>query len=185
MDMSWKRLTQPLQATSPGPVSLPSRFSHHLLGLLQIACSGTRFPFQLNSLPLCPRPINARWLSLNRHSNQGLMRLISQNLGRFVFSNKPSFLDFSFTSCSLTTSWLARSTTLNLIDPFFFLSFFPFFLPFFSFSVFLFFFSFFFFLFFLFFFFFCFFFSFFFFFLFSFFFLFFSFFFALSLHSGA
>src|SRR5258708_40336337 len=94
MDMSWKPLTQLPQATSPGPVSPPSPFSHHLLGLLQIACSGTRFPFQLNSLLLCPRPINARWLSLNRRSNQGLMRLISRNLGRFVFSNKPSFLGF-------------------------------------------------------------------------------------------
>src|SRR5258708_28642258 len=111
MDMSWKPLTQLPQATSPGPVSPPSPFSHHVLGLLQIACSGSRFPFQLNSLLLCPRPINARWLSLNRRSNQGLMRLISRNLGRFVFSNKPSFLGFSFASRSLATSWLARSTT--------------------------------------------------------------------------
>src|SRR5216684_7348630 len=113
MDMSWKLLTQLLQATSPAPVSSSSRFSHHLLGLLQMPCSGTRFPFQLNSLPLCPGPINARWLSLNRRSNQGLMRLISRNLGRFVFSNKPSFLGFFFASRSLATSWLARSTTLN------------------------------------------------------------------------
>src|SRR5713226_5666872 len=113
MDMSWKRLTQLLQTTSPGPVSPPSRFSHHLLGLLRIACSGTRFPFQLNSLPLSAGPINARWLSLNRRSNQGLMRLISRNLGRFVFSNKPSFLGFPFASRLLATSWLARSTTLN------------------------------------------------------------------------
>src|SRR5713226_3020834 len=96
MDMSWKLLTQLPQATSPGPVSPPSRFSHYLLGLLQIACSGTRFPFQLNSPPLYPGPINAQWLKFNRHSNQGLMRLISQNLGRFVFSNKPSFFGFFF-----------------------------------------------------------------------------------------
>src|SRR5258708_22510677 len=108
MDMSWKRLTQLLQATSPGPVSPPSPFSHHLLGLLQIACSGTRFPFQLNSLPLSTGPINARWLSLNRRSNQGLMRLISRNLGRFVFSNKPSFLGF-FLRVSLTRHFVARS----------------------------------------------------------------------------
>src|SRR5229473_5493765 len=108
MDMSWKPLTQLLQATSPGPVSPPSRFSHHLLGLLRIACSGTRFPFQLNSLPLSAGPISARWLSLNRRSNQGLMRLISRNLGRFVFSNKPSFLGFP--SCvSLTRHFVARS----------------------------------------------------------------------------
>ncbi len=116
MDMSWKPLTQLLQATSPGPVSPPSPWSHHLLGLLQIACSGTCFPFQLNSLPLCPGPINAQWLSLNRRSNQGLMRLISRNLGRFVFSNMPSFLGFSFASRSLATLWLARSTTLKLIS---------------------------------------------------------------------
>ena len=106
--MSWKPLTQLPQATSPAPVSPPSPFSHHLLGLLPIACSGTHFPFQLNSLPLCPRPINARWLSLNHHSNQGLMRLISQNLGWFVFSNKPSFLGFSFASRSLATLNLRR-----------------------------------------------------------------------------
>src|SRR5216684_537456 len=114
MDMSWKRLTQLPQATSPGPVSPPSRFSHHLLGLLQIVCSGTRFLFQLNSHPLYPRPINAWWLKLNRHSNQGLIRLISRNLGRFVFSNKPSFLGLLFVSRSLATLWLARSTTLKL-----------------------------------------------------------------------
>src|SRR5229473_7765906 len=97
-----------LQASSPGPVSPPSPFSHHLLGLLQIPCSGTRFPFQLNSPPLYPGPINARWLKLNRRSNQGLMRLISRNLGRFVFSNKPSFLGFP--SCvSLTRHFVARS----------------------------------------------------------------------------
>src|SRR5260370_22359399 len=113
MDMSWKPLTQLPQATSPGPVSPPSRFSHHLLGLLQIPCSGTHFPFQLNSPPLYPGPINARWLKLNRRSNQGLMRLISRNLGRFVFSNKPSFLGFSFASRSLATLWLPPSTTLK------------------------------------------------------------------------
>src|SRR5258707_10387565 len=117
MDMSWKRLTQLLQATSPGPVSPPSPFSHHLLGLLQIACSGTRFPFLLNSHPLSTVPLNARMLSFNRRSNQGLMRLISRNLGRFVFSNKPSFLGFSFASRSLATSWLARSTTPGQLAP--------------------------------------------------------------------
>src|SRR5258707_15825034 len=108
MDISWKQLTQLLQASSPAPVSPPSLFSHHLLGLLQIACSGTCFPFQLNSLPLCPGPINAQLLSLNRHSNQGLMRLISRNLGWFVFSNKPSFLGFSF-RILLTRHFMARS----------------------------------------------------------------------------
>src|SRR5258708_7114252 len=115
MDISWKQLTQLLQATSPRPVSPPSCFSHHFLGLLQIACSGTCFPFQLNSYPLCPGLISARWLKFNHCSNQGLMRLISQNLGQFVFSNKPSFLGFSFASRSLTTLWLAHSTTLNLV----------------------------------------------------------------------
>src|SRR5713226_7447319 len=108
MDMSWKRLTQFLQATSPGPVSPPSRFSHHLLGLLQIPCSGTRFPFQLNSLPLCPGPINARWLSLNRHSNQGLMRLIKSKLGPVCFFQQAKFPWFFF-RISLTCHFVARS----------------------------------------------------------------------------
>ena len=115
MDMSWKWLTQLLQATSPTPVSPSLSWSHHLLGLLQIACSGTHFPFQLNSHPLCPRPISTWWLKFNRRSNQGLMRLISQNLGWFVFSNKPSFLGFSFMSRSLATLWLTCSTTLNCL----------------------------------------------------------------------
>src|SRR5258708_1464696 len=88
MDMSWKPLTQRLQATSPGPVSPPSRFSHHLLGLLQIPCSGTHFPFQLNSPPLYPGPINARWLKLNRRSNQGLMRLITPKVRKRVVYGK-------------------------------------------------------------------------------------------------
>src|SRR5258707_8003193 len=34
INMSWKSLTQLLQATSPRPISPPSPFSHHLLGLL-------------------------------------------------------------------------------------------------------------------------------------------------------
>ncbi len=108
MDMSWKLLTQLLQATSPAPVSSSSRFSHHLLGLLQIPCSGTRFPFQLNSLPLCPGPINARWLSLNRHSNQGLMRLIKSKLGPVCFFQQAKFPWFFF-RISLTCHFVAHS----------------------------------------------------------------------------
>src|SRR5713226_7099905 len=108
MDMSWKPLTQLPQATSPRPVSPPSPFSHHLLGLLQIPCSGTRFPFQLNSLPLTAEPINARWLSLNRRSNQGLMRLIKSKLGPVCFFQQAKSPWFSF-HVSLTRHFVARS----------------------------------------------------------------------------
>src|SRR5258707_9212030 len=108
MDMSWKPLTQLPQATSPAPVSPPSRFSPHLLGLLPIACSGTCFPFQFNSPPLYPGPINARWLKLNRCSNQGLMRLIKSKLGPVCFFQQAKFPWFFF-HVSLTRHFVACS----------------------------------------------------------------------------
>src|SRR5216684_3567071 len=95
MDMSWKPLTQLLQATSPGPVSPPSRFSHHLLGLLRIACSGTRFPCQLNSLPLSAGPINARWLKFESPLQPRTDETYKSKLGPVCFFQQAKFPWFS------------------------------------------------------------------------------------------
>src|SRR5258708_18427 len=111
MDMLWKLLTHFLQATSPRPVSPSSHFSHHLLGLLRIVCSGIHFPFQLNSHPLCPGPINTWWLKLNCCSNQGLMRLIKSNLGPVCFFQQAKFPWFFF-RILLTRHFVAHSLDL-------------------------------------------------------------------------